>query len=351
MVILGQHNVEPYVEKRLRKVRALSHGGIISIVEVTDYSNANFVFRVTLSIAASRRVLFLKQAQRYNQRALRQGEKIPVEPNRLLGEYRMLLLLRRLWGLAHVPEVIFFDRTNNVIALSDVGAGKRLLVDEFAAGRLHPQLGTKFGTLFGRLHGTTYSTRREYAGSSRWKKQLFKILVRQYWGSGVQRYFSPFNVNQFLRQSSGAKPSAIWGDPVHRNIFVSRQSFSCIDFEHASTSDPAFDDGVFLAHWLWMAVKGNLALTHDAEQFIRRYVAAYREALAAANVPSGDVAAMMRRTVRWAGYYLISRTDGRSGSYFKQWPAWERRVRRLGIELFGERYRSAASQRFVKLFT
>ena len=351
MVILGQHNVEPYVEKRLQKIRAFRRGEIVNIVEVTDYSNANFIFRVTLRTDAGRRVFFLKQAQRYNKRALRLGEKISVEPSRMLGEHRMLTLLRRLWGLAHVPEVIFFDRANHIIALSDVSVGKKLLVDEFAAGRTHPELGALFGTLFGRLHATTYGTRQEYAGSRQWKKQLFKILVRQYWGSGVQRYFSAHRVNEFLRQSSAATPSAIWGDPVYRNIFVNRQSLSCIDFDHASTADPAFDNGIFLAHWLWMAVKGSKALTYDAEQFIRQYVAAYRRALTAVNVPSEDITGIMRRTARWAGYYLISRTDGRSGSYFRQWPLWEQGVRQLGIDLFGERYRTAASRRLALLFT
>lgn len=350
MVILGQHNIQPYLEGRLKKIRAFNGSHITDIIEVTDYSNANFIFKITVQTASDRRSLFLKQAQRYNKRALRQGQKISIHPNRIVGEHQLLRLLQQLWGAQHVPEIIFFDRANHVLLLTDVGQGKKLLINEFAAGRLYPHLGKQFGLLFGRLHGTTHGKRWEYAGSQKWKNQLFRSLIHGYWGTGVKRHFKPAVVTTFLRQVQVAQPSVIWGDPVYRNIFVNQKNFTCVDFDHTHAFDPAFDNGVFLAHWIWMMAKGNQRLTKDAEKFIRQYLKAYQSTLIDQGVSTDHVATIMNRTLRWAGYYLISRTDGYSGSYFKQWPAWEKRVRQLGIDLFGEQYRTATSRRLASLF-
>lgn len=105
-----------------------------------------------------------------------------------------------------------------------------------------------------------------------------------------------------------------------------------VDFDHVVAYDPALDCGVLLAHWMWMGLK-NAKLKIKDKKFQEDFWKTYRGEFKNRGL-GGEVEHILKRTMRWAGIYLVSRTDGRSGSYFKKWPRWEKTIRQLGIELF-----------------
>ena len=281
-----------------------------------------------------------------------EGKPVLVNPERVQGEVKIMKLLADLWGKDLVPEIFYFDQKNYAFLMTDASLGGRLLIEEFGRGQVHPGLGKLFGKLFGRLHGKTFATKQEIAGSRSWKMNLLAELLDRHWGVGLRKFFSVAKVTNFLAAAHHVTPSFTWADPVYRNIFVKKNSATFFDFDHACSYDPAFDNGVLLAHWLWMGLKGDKKLTQDSFRFITDYVAGYRQGFFSYQPGhKKELSAILNRTLVWAGYYLVSRTDGKSGSYFKDWPVWEKRIRQLGIDLFGQNYKNSTARKIRQLIT
>jgi 5-methylthioribose kinase len=147
---------------------------IIKVEEVSKYGNNNFIFRLT--VRTWPRFYYLKQAQAFNRRSLQQGKPIAVEPSRMAGEVSLLRHLKKLWGPGIVPEVFFYDHSNAIMLMSDVGSGGKLLVEEFERERVHPELGRTMGRLLGKLHATTYGRPRRMVSSRAWQDRITKWL-------------------------------------------------------------------------------------------------------------------------------------------------------------------------------
>ena len=158
----------------------------------------------------------------------------------------------------------------------------------------------------------------------------------------MRAYVDPQLVEQWLAEVRETPQAVVWSDAVYKNIFVNHSQICFIDFDQACTYDPAFDNGLLLAHWAWMFLLTSTK--KDAERFISDFIKNYCRIIQAASVmSSAQLEALLERTRRWVGYYLVSRTDGASGSYFAQWPNWEAEIRHLGIDLFLQRVSSPAA--------
>jgi len=300
--------------------------------EISKYSNNNYLWRVRAILDGQEKILWIKQARKYNKRAFRVGKKIPVDPLRICGEIKMIRLLGRLWGKIFVPEIYYFNPYYCIAVMSDVSEGGKLLVEEFEKNRVYPELGSLFGRLFGLLHSATYGTRIECCGSKTWRKQLLEFF-NQWLGLGIRKFVPKEKVNSFYKEAKKATPAMIWGDPVYRNIFIKNDgTVSMVDFDHAITYDPACDNGMFLAHWAWMGLKSK-KLKVKSKKFIGDYWQAYLKEFKKRKLAK-ETPLIKKRTLKWMGIYLVSRTDGKSGSYFKDWPEWEEKIRRLGVNLF-----------------
>ncbi len=326
-------SVPVYLERVARQL-PFKASRLVSVRALTEFGNNNYLFCLTVGSSSRARRYFLKQAQRFNRRSVQQGKPIAVDPSRMEGEVRLLQYLQRLWGSGIVPEVYFYDAANAVMLMSDVGRGGKLLALEFARGRVHPEVGPVLGRLLGKLHAATYHRPRPVGSNRVWQDKITKWLFGVHFAAGVNHFFPKRDVQQFYRSVARAPKATVWGDPVHRNIFVGPgRQLGLVDFDHTVRYDPMIDCGILLSHWVWMWVRAPGKHRQDSERalqgFMCAYWAAWRSRLSAA-----ERKAMERRLLRWIGLYLLSRTDGGSGSYFAKWPAWERRIRELGKELF-----------------
>ncbi|MFA6322433.1 MAG: aminoglycoside phosphotransferase family protein [Candidatus Buchananbacteria bacterium] len=334
-ILLSENNIIKYLKKQVFPALNFKIKRIIFVKEILSFSNANYLFEVKVTTSQGEKKFVLKQAQPYAKRMLRQGIKKYISPNRVTGEVKMLKFLSQLWGKKYVPEILFYDRPNSIFLMSDIGSDFKLLVEEFDHGRVYPQLGKLLGELFGRLHGSTYGLKKEFNPNRAWRDYLIDSLIHQSFSSGLKKHLGDKVVNNFLVSAEKSKFCVTWVDPVFRNIFVSNNSAGFFDFDFSCSYDPAFDSGVLLAHWLWMTLKGDKKIRRDAKKFIMDYDKYYGPAfLAEKKGTAKDLKKIRERTRRWAGMYLVSRTDGVSGSYFKDYPAWEKRIRKLGINLF-----------------
>lgn len=322
---LNSQNLPDYLRK-IEPNLGFKIDKIISAVEFDQYSNNNFLFKVECETDSGTKKLFLKQALPFNKRSQKRGEPLAIDPKRMFGEVKIIRLLANLWGESFVPHIYYFDEKNMIMVMSDVSEGGKLLIEEFNQNRVHPELGSLFGTLFGKLHSKTYQIKEIYAGSTDWYKRMIWFL-EDHIGDGIKKFVAEKLVAEFFQKSERAPHSVIWNDPVYRNIFVKKDLVSVVDFDHTINFDPAVDNGMFLAHWVWMMLKGNKKLTQDCQKFIKDYIQSYKM-----EMPKSDE--ILQRSLCWMGIYLVSRTDGTSGSYFKDNPIWEAKIRQTGIDLF-----------------
>lgn len=303
------------------------------IEEVNEYSNNNYLFRIIL---VSGDTYYLKQAQPHNRRSMLEGKPQAINSARAIGEVSLLRFLKSHWGKDTVPRVYFFDRRNYAFLMSDVSQHGKLLINEFSKNRVHPELARVLGKNLGLLHALTYKKPNAVAIDRRYEKFMKGFFYNYYWGFAARKLVGRSAVDGFYRQVARAPQAIIWGDPVHRNIFVKPDGkISCIDFDHTVEYDPMHDLGVLLAHWVWMAIRGNKRIKAQSEKFLvecsRAYWQAWRKQT---KLTTQEKAEMLKRLPKWMGIYLLSRTDGKSGSYFKKSPAWEKRIRQLSISLF-----------------
>ncbi|MFC1663444.1 aminoglycoside phosphotransferase family protein [Patescibacteria group bacterium] len=311
---------------KLRKLR--------SVELVTQYSNNNYLFKLGVGSNQSQQFLYLKQAQRYNRRSVLRGRPQYVAPQRIEGEVDVLRQLRKIWGPNVVPEVLYYEKKFFALIMNDVSSNK-LLIDEFTDRHTHPEIATRMAILFGQLHSSTWGTNKQYITSKSWYKVLTKFLTTHY-ATGVKKFVSLDKVNKFCNSSLQHRHCLIWGDPVYRNIFVKpKGQVTFIDFDMALRGDPAFDVGLLISHWLWMLLHRSAGVRRGARQFIKTFFPIYRKNMLT-RISQDEYSKLLYRTGKHAGLYLVSRTDGDSGSYFADWPAWESQIRKLGLEMFKE---------------
>ena len=314
---------------------------VSEIQTITEVESGNNNYSFFLNRADGTR-FFLRKAAPYNRRSVLKGKPVSVDPKRIETEVAMLTLLNKLWGRQFVPEIIFYDQGQQILIESDISQGMQQLSKEFAQRRIYPQHGKTCGRLFATLHAKTFNDKKEFSRSLSFKKTFLDVLVDDFWGRGLRAHVDPQLVEQWLAEVRETPQAVVWSDAVYKNIFVNHSQICFIDFDQACTYDPAFDNGLLLAHWAWMFLLTSTK--KDAERFISDFIKNYCRIIQAASVmSSAQLEALLERTRRWVGYYLVSRTDGASGSYFAQWPNWEAEIRHLGIDLFLQRVSSPAA--------
>ena len=300
---------------------------VTSVEEVTKYTNACFVYRVNCLTSRGKKILYLKQSDGY----VKRNRRIRVDPERVIIEGEKLRLLESLLGKEIVPMVLYIDLQNYILVMDDIQGKKKILVEEFDKHKVYPQLAEKFGIFFGTLHGKTYNTPLAFDGAD-WQKRIHGIW-RDWVMFGAKKLVAKEVISKFTNQSDKAKKAFIWGDPVHRNIFVSKYNFSVLDFDFAIHHDPAFDNGIFLAHWVIKLLEGNEQVVRDCRYFIKYFNKAYIETMRSFGISAQEIEGIIRRITVWTGVYMVSRTDGRSGSYYKNQPRLEAKIRETGLAL------------------
>lgn len=312
---------------------------IVERGEVSKYSNNNYLFWAVCKTNKGEKKFFIKQAWKYNKRSLLiPGKKrISVAPERVNAEVAFIKYLGKIWGKKYVPEIIYFDSKNHLFVMSDVGEGGELLIEKFKKNKVYPDLGNDFGKLFALLHRKTFGGRKKFEAVGRRLADMNR-LFDYHFSFGIRKYQEKRAVDDFYKTAKKLNPCTVWSDPVYRNIFVKKSSPSFVDFDHVLNYDPALDNGIFLSHWAWMMAKGNKKLEKDCQKFISDYFQSYlKEIKKNKKMGSNYIEGILQRTLRWMGIYLVSRTDGQSGSYFKNYPAWEKRIRKLGLDLFSQK--------------
>jgi len=333
IIRLQESNIKDYLKLRASVVPfAIKNIKKIELVE--QYSNSNYLFKLFISKPKS--IYYLKQGWIYNRRSELQNKPFPVDPTRILGEVKLIRLLSTIWDKDCVPQVYFLDRKNYAFLMSDVSKTGKLLIEEFNHNRVHPEIAKKLAVYLAKLHTLTWKTKTTAGCSRRYTKFMKEYLFKYHWGYGANKLLPFNNVSEFFSEVENTASSIIWADPIYRNIFVKPEGkLALVDFDFTIRYDPMADVAILLSHWVWMLLKGNKEVSKDCHKFIKTFSSSYWPVWIKVHKISNQTMQQMKlRTDKWIGIYLLSRTDGKSGSYFKKWPSWEKRIRQLGIKLF-----------------
>lgn len=160
--------------------------------------------------------------------------------------------LRRLAKIipGHVPNLIFEDTENHILAMSAVpqphANWKTLLLN----GRIDIEFAQSFGSLLAKIHNAIEhdpALADEFA-----ERQFFEELrLEPYYGyAATQAPRAATFLHQLMEDTRARQFALVHGDYSPKNVLVHRGSLIILDYEVSHFGDPAFDVGFSLTHFL-----------------------------------------------------------------------------------------------------
>lgn len=309
--------------------------------EVTylDAGIMNYVYRVELP----GRTLFLKQAlERVKQHDRLGPDLAGVSPARIAAEYRALALLASELDETHrsaIPRPLWFDEASNVLWTEEVLPGARSLHGELVDGRCSSEAARKIGRLLGAIHGA--QTGRvpplwpdEAADRGNWLRFLRMrttgLLERAALPSEAEAVTNALYTEARRRERSGMVSHL---DLAPKNALVSAGGeVAVLDFElGAAVSDPAYDAGFLIGHYLLMGAN-RPGLAQEAAHAGAAAAEGYLETAPEVDAGWGE------RVGRYAGLTMLYRVYGSSPAPYLA-PERYGAIREQGLRLLlgGER--------------
>jgi aminoglycoside phosphotransferase (APT) family kinase protein len=249
------------VEDIVRRGLGLDPTAEVSLREISDLANINYVYRAEV---AGGRTLYIKVVPE-------QPKRLPVRlpRERVFSEAEGLRRFRALAGLdVVIPEVLFVDREAMALGMSDVGQGRQVLFEILPAG--FPLLNDQAEALGGALGLVHRRTR--YAESIRPPREeaiVRKIIFDGLLAPGARAIF-PETWDALNAEMQAHRECLVHGDLWSKNLLVREDApIAIVDFEGVCIGDPAFDLGTLVAVALIPALQWP-ALANDALSFTSR---------------------------------------------------------------------------------
>lgn len=269
----------------------------IQVSEVTEYTNVNFVFSVLLRSLRYKKV-YIKQAFGF----VKIKPDFPAPIGRQRFEKLSIDYLQQYWK-GRIPEVVHYDADNNILIITDVGEGAKLLVDEVKNGRLHFEIGPDLGLMMAELHAPTFDKDTYPVRGKKANKEHIDFIFD--FRLGGSRKTLPEETEKLFQDSLKAKKSLIYADWATKNVFVSESKVRLVDFENLVRFDPAFDIGYALAHWVLDVSKENRS---EMVEFFKDFEQSYTEKWESSY--EKDLEGILARATRYLGAMMLHRLAG-----------------------------------------
>jgi aminoglycoside phosphotransferase (APT) family kinase protein len=268
----------------------------VELSEVEDFSNINYVYRVQVP----GRILYVKVVPA---RGKRFAASMPRE--RVFSEAEGLRRFRRLAGDAVlIPEVLFVDRQEMALAMSDVGEGREVLFSVLEKRfDLLAEQAEAIGRALGAIHGGT----RDAGGLRPAQEEdiIRKVIFDGLLAPGAGQVF-PELWKAASAEMQSNKQCLIHADLWSKNLLVrAGQQVALVDFEGVCYGDPAFDLATLVAVAILPALE-KPALLFDALAFASRLLRAWSSACGDEAWP----AEVLPRTFHATACFLAARGFG-----------------------------------------
>lgn len=295
MIKLQENNIIDYLKslKLFKRVKWEK----VKVSEVTEYTNVNFVFSVLLNSSRYKRI-YIKQAFDY----VKIAPDFPAPIERQEFEKLSIDYLQKFWK-GRIPQVIHYDKKNNILIITGVGQGAELFAEEIKQGKLHFDVGSDLGLMMVELHVPTYDKKQYPVRDSKANKEhidfIFDFRLR---GS---KETLPKETDKLFQKSQKVKTSIIYGDWASKNVFVVGNKIRLVDFENLVRFDPSFDIGYALAHWVLEIAEENRS---DMARFFKDFESSYKSRWNSSL--KKDVEAILKRASKYIGAMMLHRVAG-----------------------------------------
>ncbi len=261
------------VARVVRRALELPPSSQLTVREVKEHTNVNFVFHVT----GEQISVFVKAAT-----SKLKAFDLHAPRERVVQEADRARQFRSLCGdVIEIPAVVFLDREAFMVGLEDVGDGRQVMLDALDAE--YPTC-TKdaqaWGEGLGRLcrasrvserPGESVSADSVSPGQAVW----FAIMA-----PGALRLF-PEAVDAVLRPLCERQECLVHTDLWGKNILVHAQRRpALLDFENAGVGDPAVDVSALLTALLIPCLEDPVSKTALYTTFVEQFGRAYMAAIA-----------------------------------------------------------------------
>ena len=207
---LEVNNIKDYL-KSLNVIKDVDWENI-KVTEITEHTNVNYVFAVVLNSSRYKKI-YIKQAFGY----VKIAPDFPAPIEKQKFEKLSIDYLQKFWK-DRIPEVIHYDKANDILIITDVGEKASLLAEEIKKGRLHFNVGSDLGLMMGELHYPTYDKTDYPVRNKKANKEhvdfIFGFRLR---GS---KETLPKETEGLFKESQKVKTSMIYGDWASKNVFV-----------------------------------------------------------------------------------------------------------------------------------
>ena len=304
-------------------------------VAYLDAGVMNYVYRVESPAGT----YYLKQALIKVKEHDRLGADLAgVSPARIQAEHRALTILREALPEAfrrRIPEAALFDDTNNILWTRESAPGSCSLQDALGQGRFDLRIAGAVGALLAAIHGCTlpdgftlWPTEADDYGN--WRRFLAMRTTGVLTRADLPTHAEDA-VRDLAREGGAMERSATLShlDAAPKNVIVGFDGGPVLlDFELGATvSDPAYDPGFMIGHYLLMGENSGQA--PDA----RAAALALRDGYRAYGRPVD--AQWGRRLAMYAGVTMLYRLYGSSPAPYLD-PARYAAIRSAGIRLLAE---------------
>lgn len=223
------------------------------------------------------------------------------DPERISREALGMRRLARMLPPGTVPELIFEDRAQHLLAMSAVAEPHRNWKSILLAGEVDRDQVRQFARLLSALHAAPEGAQAEFADTSYFESLR---LEPYYEYTALQTPDARGFLRKLIQETRAAKLSIVHGDFSPKNILVHEGRLILLDHEVIHFGDPAFDIGFSMTHLLSKA-------HHVRGQRLRLAAAASDYWIEYSRVRPWD-SRFEARAVRHTLACLLARVDGRS---------------------------------------
>lgn len=317
MIKLSTENVVDYLTETGRLPI-----GVSARAELLAWGVSNMVFRISPSLGDD---FVVKQSRKQ----LRTKAAWFSRLERIHTEMDLMKILAARVPAGAIPRVLFEDRANYLFGMEAVAADHRVWKADLLAGTADQSVARTAGKLLAAIHReTSFQTLLETQFGDR--TVFDELRVDPFYRFVIYRHpqIRPA-LEAVIDEVLSLSVCIVHADFSPKNILLTPDAVSLVDFETGHFGDPAFDLGFFLSHLLLKTIKHadqRQRFLDLAEAFWDAYQTGLGEILFKTASPFFRKD-LERRTLGNLGGCLLARIDGKSPiDYFDQ--DWQKETAR-----------------------